>query len=155
MSLRTKILVDDFKSAMKEKDLVIKPLVKSVNTEIRGAIKNREIETKTELTDIEITDIIKKIIKETNESVEGFTSGGNHSEAQFNKLKLPYMEAYLPKKISASKLQQLVDIALEGRENLTMKDMGSTIKMVKLVLDDTNKNYDGKELANIVKASLC
>ena len=59
-------LMADFKEAMKAKDSTRKAVI----TEIRGAIKNKEINEKIEVSETQIISIIQKIQKEMNESLD-------------------------------------------------------------------------------------
>ena len=69
-------LMQDFKDAMKAKDATKKAVV----TEIRGAIKNKEVNERIDVNEAQITALIQKIQKEMNESLDAFKKAGNEEQ---------------------------------------------------------------------------
>ncbi len=89
--------------------------LKSHNTEklevlrfIIAKIKNKEIEKKSELTDEEVVDILRKHIKELNEAITAFEKGGRTDLIDQNKKQIAVVTPYLPAEISDEELQNEV-----------------------------------------------
>ena len=70
MSLKEK-LMDDLKTAMRDKDKLSKDAI----TMIRADIKRKEVDERIEVTDEQILDIISKQLKEKKASIEDFKKG--------------------------------------------------------------------------------
>lgn len=81
----------------------------SVLRYIMAAIKNREIDTKKELTDDETLLIIKKITKELKESILAFQKGARPDLVTENEKQLAIISVYLPKEINDEELGHEID----------------------------------------------
>jgi uncharacterized protein len=152
MSLREQVTKSDFIQAMKSKD----KLTKSVLVDIKGGIKNKEIELGKELSDVEVVAVITKCLKVTNELIEGYVNANYTEQADAEKLKLPIFEAYLPQEVKGAELKSIVDEAISNLENPEngKKNMGIVMKSVKTTVESLGKSVNGKELSSLVSASL-
>jgi len=89
---------------------------------ILAQIKNKEIDKKTELTDEETVGILRKQVKELQESIDAFKTGGRtdlvaQSEAQKN-----IARSYLPAEMSDEELKSMVQRILEANKELIARD---------------------------------
>ena len=82
---------DDWKTAMKEKNV----LRKEILSYIRAQIKNKAIDTKWELTDDDVIQVIKKEIKSRKETLESLDDESEEWQYQYAVIKL--LQDYLPK----------------------------------------------------------
>lgn len=126
MSLKRQI-TDDMKIAMKAGD-------KGRLTPIRAmlaAIKQVEIDTRTELDDGAVIGVIDKMIKQRRDSIAQFEQGGREDLAAIERSEIDVLEAYLPERISDAELDALIAelIAATGAE--TMRDMGKVMAAIK------------------------
>ncbi len=126
MSLKRQI-TDDMKIAMKAGD-------KGRLTPIRAmlaAIKQVEIDTRTELDDGAVIGVIQKMIKQRRDSIAQFEQGGREDLAAIERSEIDVLEAYLPERISDAELDALIAelIAATGAE--TMRDMGKVMAAIK------------------------
>lgn len=126
MSLKRQI-TDDMKIAMKAGD-------KGRLTPIRAmlaAIKQVEIDTRTELDDGAVIGVIQKMIKQRRDSIAQFEQGGREDLAAIERSEIDVLEAYLPERISDAELDGLIAelIAATGAE--TMRDMGKVMAAIK------------------------
>lgn len=126
MSLKRQI-TDDMKIAMKAGD-------KDRLTPIRAmlaAIKQVEIDTRTELDDGAVIGVIDKMIKQRRDSIAQFEQGGREDLAAIERSEIDVLEAYLPERISDAELDALIAelIAATGAE--TMRDMGKVMAAIK------------------------
>lgn len=85
----------------------------SVLRYILAQIKNKEIETKKELTDEETVVVLKKIAKELKESVDAFQKGNRPDLVAENKKQLDIVSVYLPPEISDEELSAEIDKILK------------------------------------------
>ena len=142
--------MSDFKEAMKAKDSTRKAVI----TEIRGAIKNKEINEKIEVNEKQIIAIIQKIQKEMNESLEAFKQAGNEAQIEELEGRLTIIETYLPREMEETELKALVDEAVAGLEEKSMKYMGQVIGSVKAKVEAAGYLVNGGKLSGFVKAAL-
>jgi uncharacterized protein YqeY len=154
MSLREQVTKTDFMIAMKAKD----KLTKSVLVDIKGGIKNKEIELGRELNDPEVVAVITKCLKVTNELIEGYDNAKYTEQAEAERLKLPIFTSYLPQVCEGDELETIVGDFIfdlkKDKPELTKKDMGTVMKGVKAIIDSIGKSVDGKNLSKTVSALL-
>jgi uncharacterized protein len=143
-------LMNDFKESMKAKDATKKAVV----TEIRGAIKNKEINEKIEVTDAQITTIIQKIQKEMNESLDAFEKAGNAEQVAELKARLEIVATYLPKEMDEAEMKAIIEKVIKDLDDKSMKNMGRTIASVKSQVEGAGFLVNGGKLSGLVKAAL-
>ena len=126
MSLKNQI-TEDMKSAMKagEKDRL------KVVRLIMAAIKQVEVDSRVELDDSGVLNVLDKMVKQRRDSVEQFEKGGREDLAAAERAEIEVLEAYLPEQLSAAELDALVDevIAATGAESI--RDMGKVMGQIK------------------------
>lgn len=76
---------------------------------ILAQIKNKEIEKRTPLTDEEVTNVIRKFVKELKESIESFEKGNRTDLAQEYKAQLEFAMVYMPAEISDADLKKQIE----------------------------------------------
>jgi uncharacterized protein YqeY len=126
MSLKNQIK-EDMKSAMKagEKDRL------KVVRLIMAAVKQVEVDTRTELDDAGVLGVLEKMVKQRRDSVEQFEKGGREDLAAIERAEIEVIQAYLPEQLSADEIAALVDevIAATGAESI--RDMGKVMGQIK------------------------
>ena len=81
--------------------------------------RNREIELRRELTDDDVTDVIRKGIKKRRESVELYTKAGRHELAEKEHAEAALLETYLPAQVDPEELRAAVRAAIaSGATNI-------------------------------------
>jgi uncharacterized protein YqeY len=126
MSLKNQI-TEDMKSALKAGD---KDRLKVVRL-IMAAIKQVEIDSRTELDDAAVLGVLEKMVKQRRDSVEQFEKGGREDLAASERAEIEVLQAYLPEQLSADEITALVDevIAATGAEGI--RDMGKVMGQIK------------------------
>tara|TARA_R110002020_G_scaffold41921_12_gene123247 strand:- start:4279 stop:4731 length:453 start_codon:yes stop_codon:yes gene_type:complete len=142
-------LMADLKTAMKEKN----PPIREIIADIRGSIKNKEVELRREISDSEIVSVIKKTCKELNESALAFTEAGLDYQDQLleSLVKLEQAQKYLPQEISPTELESIVVYICRDK---TIKEMGKCIGEVKAEVERLGFDCDGGQVARFVKGVL-
>lgn len=149
MSL-TDSITTDMKTAMKERDKHTLNVLRALKT----AITNAGIEKGglgTELDDAEVTAIIRKQIKQRQDSVEQFENAGRGELAETEKAEITVLEKYLPAALSEEEFQTILDAAFEETGASTRADMGKVMGILK---EKTDGRVDGKTLSQAVMARL-
>ena len=125
---------------------------------VKSALKNKEIEKRTPLTDSEETQILTTLIKQRRESIESFTKGDRPELAEKEKLELAMIEGYLPQSASEDEVRTVVQGAIAhlagGGNKLGPKDMGPAMRVVQQRILASGLRADGKMVSEMVKAEL-
>jgi len=100
----------DLNTARKAQD---KPRVLLLGT-IIADIKNREIELKREVTDDDVTEVLRRGIKRRRESVEMYDKGNRADLAATERNEIELLSAYLPAGVSNDEIRAAVVAAIEG-----------------------------------------
>ncbi|MDD5128949.1 MAG: GatB/YqeY domain-containing protein [Candidatus Omnitrophica bacterium] len=145
--LEEKIL-DDYKVAMKSRDT----LRSSVLSFLRADMLNQATaKKKDKLDDAEIVVVIKKQIKQRQDSIEQFTKGLRPEMAEKEKKELEILKAYLPPELSTEQIKVLIEEAVIATGSSSMKDMG---RLMKEVTAKTAGSADGKLVSDLVRQRL-
>jgi hypothetical protein len=145
--LEEKIL-NDYKEAMKARDA----LKSSVLSFLRADLMNLAMaKKKKSLDDPEAVSVIKKQIKQRQDSIEQFTKGDRLEMAEKEKKELEILKAYLPPELSEEEVKKVIAEAVSETGASSMKDMGRLMKEVNAKLAG---QADGKLVAELVKQSL-
>ena len=141
-------LKEEIKNAMKAHDKVRLSILRQVH----GEIKNIEVNERREITDADVDAMLKRLIKQTGETLEGSIKAGNNEErTETLRAQVAILEEYLPKQISGDELIALVEktIAEVGAE--TKRDMG---KVTGALNAATGGNFDKAAAAKEVGSRL-
>ena len=126
MSLKDKI-TDDMKSAMKAGE---KDRLKAVRL-ILAAVKQIEVDTRTELDDTAVLSVLDKMVKQRRDSIEQFEKGSREDLVNIELAEIAVIETYLPEQLNIEELDALIDevISATGAENI--RDMGKVMGQIK------------------------
>lgn len=140
--------------AMKERAQVRLDVLRMMKT----AIKNKEIEKRSSLTDAEILQTLTTLIKQRRDSIEHFTKGNRPELAEKEAAEIKVIEGYMPQQADESKVREFVAASIaemsSGGKRPTAKDMGLVIKDVQAKIAATGLRADGRQVSEIVKAEL-
>jgi uncharacterized protein len=100
------------------------------------------------LDDESIISVINKEVKKRTESAELYSKGGNNDMAEKELKEKDIISKYLPEQMSEDKIQEIVEAVIKDMQDITMKDMG---KIIGLVKSKTGSSADGATISNIVK----
>lgn len=89
---------------------------------LQSTIKNKEIEKKTELTDEEIIQIIRKQVKELTDANVLFEKGGRADLVAENDVQIKILQQYLPAEISDEELKNEIDLLIEKNHDAYQKN---------------------------------
>ena len=126
MNLRERITAD-MKAAMRagEKDRL--GLIRM----LQAAIKQREVDERITLDDVQTLAVIDKMIKQRRESVAHFEAGRRADLVARESAEIAALTAYLPARLSDAELEALVREAIAGCAASSIKDMGKVMAVVK------------------------
>src|SRR3954469_13431048 len=125
MTLKEQI-VADMTAAMKAKDAARTSTLRMV----KAAIMHREKEGGGELTDEDVTKLLRSQLKQRRDSVEQYQKAGRQELVDKESAEISVIEEYLPQGASHADIDQAVTEALAETGATSMKDMGAVMKCV-------------------------
>ena len=141
-------LAADLKQSMLAKDAARTSTLRM----LKSAIEYYKIEKKQEsLTDADVTSVIKKQIKQRQDSIESFTKGGRTDLVTNEQAELAVLKTYLPDELSPAEVEAIVKAVLVEVGATTKTDMG---KVMKAVQAKTAGRADNRLVSQLVAASL-
>jgi uncharacterized protein YqeY len=153
MSLQQRIERDTV-AAMKERAQARVDVLRMVKT----AIKNKEIEKRSPLTDAEVLQTLTTLIKQRRDSIEQFTKGNRPELAAKEAAEITVIEGYMPQQADEAKVRSFVEATISEMSSAgkrpTPKEMGLVIKDVQSKIAATGLRADGRQVSEIVKAEL-
>ena len=126
MSLKTRI-TDDMKAAMRAKDV---PRLAAIRL-LLAAIKQKEVDERVELTDIDVISIIDKMIKQRRDSITQYEAGRRQDLADAEKSEIAVLQAYMPQALSEAEIATAVDEAVRAAGARAIADMGKVMTLLK------------------------
>lgn len=127
-------------------------LLVSVFRLIRAAVKNKEIEIRpTLVSDKDVLDVIKKMVKQNHESIEQFQKGGRADLVEKAKKELSILQTLLPKQLGSNELKTKIQAIVTKLGTPSLKEMGKVMQEVSSAL---GAEADMKEASSIVKSLL-
>jgi hypothetical protein len=118
---------------------------------LNAALKNRQIERRRPLTEEEVVETVRSLVKQRRDSVEQFAKGGRQDLVDKETAEIAVLEAYLPRQLSPEELDAMVKDAVARTGASGAKDMGKVMKALTPVVGG---RADGKLLSELVKKTL-
>ena len=150
MSLRKKIEAK-LNETLKAKDKNTYPTLRLVVS----AIKDAEIAGRTkgqkELSDSDITSILKKMIKQRNESCDVYKKAGRNELLENETKEIEVISSFLPKQLSEEETKKICQEVIKSSGASSMKDMGKVMGSLKSKHADT---LDFSKVSSIIKEIL-
>jgi hypothetical protein len=138
----------DYIQAMKDKDAV----KSSVVSFLRAQLKNSRIDKKAvKLEDADVIAVIKKQVKQRQESIAQFEQGGRSDLVEKEKKEMEILQGYLPQQASAEETEAAVRQVIAELKATSIKDMGAVMKAVLVKLEG---RADNKIVSEFVKKCL-
>jgi uncharacterized protein len=138
---------DDTKAAMKQRD---KTRVGALRM-LGAALKNAEIEAGRLLTEQEEQTILRRQLKQRDESAEAFRKAGREEQAASESAEADIVRTYLPQPLSPAELEEMVDTAINETGATGMRDMGTVMGRA---MELAEGRADGRQLSALVRNRL-
>ena len=143
MELRSRIEADTkdaLKSGAKDKVSTLRML--------NAALKNKQIDKRRPLTEEEVIETARTLIKQRRDSIEQFAKGGRQDLVDKETAEIAVLEVYLPKQLTREELEIMVRDAIAQSGAQGAKDMG---KVMKTLVPLVGGRADGKLVSELVK----
>lgn len=146
MSLKTQ-LTEDMKTAMRAKDQVSLSTIRLIN----AAIKQFEVDERTEADDAKVISILTKMVKQRKDSAKIYTEADRQDLADKENVEIEILNRYLPQMMSAEEIKTVVEAAIAETGASGMADMGKVMGVLKTRLAG---KADMGEVNKVLKAAL-
>lgn len=121
---------------------------------LKSALKYAAIEkagAETEMSETESVQVIRKQVKQRQDSIESFEKGGRPELAAKEKEELNVLNSYLPQQMSAEEVSRAVRDTIAELQATTKAQMGAVMKAVQARIGG---RVDGKTLSQEVQKQL-
>jgi uncharacterized protein len=137
----------DTKDAMKQRDRTRVGALRMLG----AALKNAEIEAGRPLTEQEEQTILRRQLKQRDESAEAFRKAGREERSASESAEAEIVRTYLPEPLSQSELEEIVDRAIDETGAKGMKDMGTVMARA---MELSDARAEGRTLSALVRGRL-
>jgi uncharacterized protein YqeY len=137
----------DTKAAMKQRDRTRVGALRMLG----AALKNAEIEAGRPLDEQEEQTILRRQLKQRDESAEAFRKAGREERAASESAEAEIVRTYLPEPLSQDELQAIVDRAINETGAKNMKDMGTVINRA---MELSEGRAEGRTLSTLARTRL-
>ena len=150
MSLKKQI-EDKLNVALKAKDKNTYPTLRLIVSAIKDAEIAGRSKGQKEIKDSDITGILKKMIKQRNESCEVYKKAGRTELLESETKEINVINTFLPKQLSEEETKKICEEAIKSVGASSMKDMGKVMGALKSKHADT---LDFSKVSGIIKGLL-
>jgi uncharacterized protein len=138
---------DDTKTAMKQRDRTRVGALRMLG----AALKNAEIEAGRSLTEQEEQTILRRQLKQRDESAEAFRKAGREGQAASESAEAEIVRSYLPQPLSPAELEEIVETAMNDTGATNMRDMGNVMSRA---MELSDGRAEGRQLSALVRNRL-
>ena len=116
-----------------------------------STLKDKKIEKREDLTDVEAIKIIQNLVKQRKEAADIYKENGRNDLMENENAELEILNAYLPQMMSEDDLRILVQKVVEDTGASSLSDIG---KIMPEVMKQSAGKADGKMAQSIVRELL-
>jgi uncharacterized protein YqeY len=120
-------IAEDTKAAMRAREKERLGVLRMVN----AAIKQVEIDERVALDDTGVIDVLEKMVRQRREAEEQYRALGQPGRAELEGYEIGVIQAYLPKALSESEVDALIEAALASTGAGSVKDMGRVMAVLR------------------------
>lgn len=118
---------------------------------INAAVKQVEIDQRLELDDAGVVEILAKQVKQRQNSIDQFQSGGRNDLVEQEQFEIDIINEFLPDSPDDEELLQSVKDAIASLSAVSMKDMGRVMQQLRSELPGS---VDMKQVSTLVREQL-
>ena len=120
-------LTEDMKTAMRggDKDRL------GVIRLILAAVKQREVDERIELDDVQTLAVLEKMVKQRKDSISQYEAANRQDLADVERAEMRVIETYLPAKLGDEEIDALITAAIAETGASSPRDMGKVVAAVK------------------------
>src|SRR5690606_31415817 len=126
MTLKARI-TEDMKNAMRAKDSARLGAIRL----LQAAIKQREVDERIELDDVQVVEAIEKMLKQRRDSISQFEAAGRNDLVDIEKFEVGVLQEYLPVALTESELDGILGKVIAETGASGIKDMGKVMAAIR------------------------
>ncbi len=120
-------LTEDMKTAMRGGDKHRLGVIRLM----LAAIKQREVDERIELDDVQVLSVLEKMLKQRKDSVSQFDAAGRDDLSAIERAEMVVIETYLPSKLGDAEIDALITAAIADTGASSPRDIGKVVAAVK------------------------
>ena len=113
-----------------------------------AAIKQKEIDTRSGLSDDDIISIIEKQMQQRLEAAEQYEAAGRNELFEKESQEAEILKAYLPEKMGEEEVKGMIEKIISEMGEISMKEMGNVMSALK---DQAGSKIDMKLASQMVR----
>lgn len=141
-------IFNDYKQAMKNKDTIRSSTLSFLRADMANALIEKR---KKNLDDADVISLIKKQIKQHQDSIEQFKIGNRQDLVDKETKELEILKSYLPEELSAEEIKKIIEETIVEIQATGPEDMG---RVMKEVMAKIAGRADGRLVSDLVKTRL-
>lgn len=126
VSLKARI-TEDMKTAMRAKDSARLGAVRL----LLAAIKQREVDERIELDDIQVIEAIEKMLKQRRDSISQYRAANRQDLVDVEEFEVKVLQEYLPLALTEEEVNALLEKVVVDTGAAGIKDMGKVMAAIK------------------------
>ena len=150
MSLQSKI-ENKLNEALKAKDKKTYSTLRLVIAGIKDAMIAQKIKDKENLPDNDLIGLLKKMVKQRNDSVEAYKKAGRQELLENEETEISIISQFLPKQLTEDETKRICDETIKKVGANSIKDMGKVMGALKKEYSDV---LDFSKVSQIIKENL-
>jgi len=116
-----------------------------------AAIKQKEVDERVEVTDVDVLAIVDRLIRQRRDSISQFEAGGRQDLVAREQAEVEVLSAYLPQQLDAVEVSAAVDAAMAEVGAAGIQSMGKVMAILKPRLSG---RADMAQVSAMVKSKL-
>ncbi|MDE2423444.1 MAG: GatB/YqeY domain-containing protein [Betaproteobacteria bacterium] len=141
------LITEDMKSAMRARDSETLGALRL----ILAAIKQKEVDERTQVEDAGVLSILEKMLKQRRDSIEQFTKANRMDLVEQEAFEITILEKYLPTPLSEAEILTLVKQAVKDSGASVIADMAKVMAIIKPL---ASGRADMGKISRLVKKEL-
>ena len=113
-----------------------------------AAIKQKEIDTRSDISDDDIISIIEKQMQQRLEAAEQYEAAGRNELFEKESQEAEILKAYLPEKMGEEEVKEMIEKIISKMGEISMKEMGNVMSALK---DQAGSKIDMKLASQMVR----
>ena len=113
-----------------------------------AAIKQKEIDTRSDLSDDDIISIIEKQMQQRLEAAEQYEAAGRNELFEKESQEAEILKAYLPEKMGEEEVKEMIEKIISEMGGISMKEKGNVMSALK---DQAGSKIDMKLASQMVR----
>ena len=150
MSLQSKIETK-LNEALKNKDKKTYSTLRLVVAAIKDTLIAKKLKDKQTLSDNDLISLLKKMVKQRNDSCEAYRKGGRNELVENEMSEIKIINEFLPKQLNEEETKKICLDTIKKVGASSVKDMGKVMSALKKDYSDV---LDFSKVSKIIKANL-